>query len=64
MAVTVSLQLALGLATSQIADARRPSVTHNQKSSSHQERATDESEHMEMACRRTGAAAPDNGSRP
>jgi hypothetical protein len=43
MAVTVSLQLAPGPATAQAADARRPSVTHNQKSPDHQEAATDDS---------------------
>jgi hypothetical protein len=32
MAVTGSLQLAPGPATAQVADARRPSVTHNYKS--------------------------------
>jgi hypothetical protein len=37
MAVTVSLQLALGPAISLVADPRRPSVTQNQQSSGHRE---------------------------
>jgi hypothetical protein len=63
MAITGSLQLAPGPATSQVADARRPTITHNHKSPGHQARATNESEHMMMACRRTGAAAQNNPSR-
>jgi hypothetical protein len=47
MAVTVSLQLAPGPATSPVADARRPSVTLHHKSTGHQEAAaTDQSRHI------------------
>lgn len=52
MAVTVSLQLAPGPATSPVADARRPSVTLHHKSTGHQEAAaTDQSRHIRRARR-------------